>query len=131
MMHLTEEEMMEQVYGESENATAVERHLAACRECAHNFAELQRDLAALDRVEAPTRDARYGERVWASIAPLLPTYQLEKRRWWSSGWIRGLSVAGRLRVLRRTYLGTEEAAARCECAAKESAGQAANRGGRA
>jgi hypothetical protein len=99
MMHLTEEEMMEQVYGESENATAVERHLAACRECAHNFAELQRDLAALDRVEAPTRDARYGERVWASIAPLLPTYQLEKRRWWSSGWIRGLSYAAACALL--------------------------------
>ncbi len=93
MMHLTEEEMMEQVYGESENTAAVERHLAACRECANSFAELKRDLAGLDRVQAPARDARYGERVWASIAPLLPIYQSEKRRWWNSGTIKGLGLA--------------------------------------
>ena len=93
MMHLTEEEMMEQVYGESENTAAVERHLAACRECANNFAELPRDLAALDRVEAPARDIGYGERVWASIAPLLPVYRSEKRPWGTAGLWRGLSYA--------------------------------------
>ncbi|MGO9338164.1 MAG: hypothetical protein ACLPY1_11715 [Terracidiphilus sp.] len=99
MMHLTEEEMMEQVYGESENTRAVERHLAACRECANIFAELQRDLAGLDRVQAPARDARYGERVWASIAPLLPTYRPEKRRWWNSGLIKGLCYAAACALL--------------------------------
>jgi hypothetical protein len=99
MMHLTEEEMMEQVYGESENTGAVERHLAACRECATNFAELQRDLAALDRVEAPARDMGYGERVWASIAPLLPIYRTEKRRWWATGVWKGLSYAAACALL--------------------------------
>jgi len=99
MMHLTDEEMMEQAYGESENTTAVERHLAACRECANNFAELQRDLAALDRVEAPARGLGYGERMWASIAPLLPMYRSEKRRWWNSGLIRGLSLAAACALL--------------------------------
>jgi hypothetical protein len=99
MMHLTEEEMMEQVYGESENTRAVERHLAACRDCANNFAELQRDLAALDRVEAPARDIGYGERVWASIAPLLPVYRFEKRRWWTTGLWKGLSYAAACALL--------------------------------
>jgi hypothetical protein len=99
MMHLTEEEMMEQVYGESESKAAVERHLAACRECAANFAELQRDLAALDRVDAPARDMGYGERVWASIAPLLPVYRAEKRRWWSTGVWKGLSYAAACALL--------------------------------
>jgi len=98
-MHLTEEEMMEQVYGESENTRAVERHLAACRDCANNFAELQRDLAALDRVEAPARDIGYGERVWASIAPLLPVYRFEKRRWWTTGLWKGLSYAAACALL--------------------------------
>ena len=93
MMHLTEEEMMEQVYGESENTRAVERHLAACRACAISFAELQRDLSALDRVEAPARDIGYGERVWASIAPLLPAYRTEHRRWWAAGVWKSFSYA--------------------------------------
>jgi hypothetical protein len=86
MMHLTDEEMIGQIYGESENTAAVEQHLAACRACAQSFAELRRDLGALDRVEAPARDERYGEQVWASIAPSLPPYGQERPRWWSAGW---------------------------------------------
>lgn len=93
MMHLTDEQMMEQIYGESEDTAAVERHLAACRTCADGFAELQRDLAALDRIEAPGREARYGERIWAAIAPSLPAYRTEKRSWWRIGLVRGLSYA--------------------------------------
>jgi hypothetical protein len=94
MMHLTDEQMMEQVYGESENTAAVEQHLAACRECARGFAELRRDLAALDRVEAPHRDAQYGERVWAAIAPSLAEYAGNKRRWWSGGWLQSPWLKG-------------------------------------
>jgi hypothetical protein len=86
MMHLTDEEMIGQTYGESESTAAVEQHLAACRACAQNFAELRRDLAALDRVQAPARDERYGEQVWASISPSLPVYGQERPRWWSAGW---------------------------------------------
>lgn len=100
MMHLTDEDMIGQIYGESENTAAVERHLAGCQECAHNFAELKRDLAEVDRMEAPVRDARYGERVWAAIAPMLPVYAAEKRRWWlSGGWMRGFSYAAAIALL--------------------------------
>ena len=97
MMHLTEEEMIGQVYGEGENAAAVERHLEDCRECADAFAELRRDLAdvnaGVNRVATPERDAHYGERVWAAIADSLPVYAREKRHWWSSGLSKGLSYA--------------------------------------
>jgi hypothetical protein len=104
MMHLTDEEMIGRVYGENENTAAVEQHLAACRACAQNFAELRRDLAALDRVDAPVRDDGYGERIWASIAPLLVEYRQEKPHWWSGGrstnyswltnpWLKGLGYA--------------------------------------
>ena len=96
-MHLTEEEMIGQVYGEDENTAAVERHLEDCRECADAFAELKRDLAEVNadvnRVATPERDARYGERVWAAIADSLPVYAREKRRWWASGLYKGLSYA--------------------------------------
>ncbi len=98
MMHVTEEEMIEQVYGESDNTAVVQRHLDSCRECARNFAELKRDLAEVEHIEAPPRDVRYGERVWATLAPLLPMYAESKSRWWPQ-WlktpllVRGLSYA--------------------------------------
>jgi hypothetical protein len=93
MKHLTDEEMIEQAYGESANRTAVDRHLASCRECADNYAELDRDLTGMNRVDAPARDADYGERVWASIAPSLPAYGRAKRRVWASGLWKGLGYA--------------------------------------
>ncbi len=104
MMHVTEEEMIAEVYGESGQTAAVERHLAGCGECAQAFAELKRDLADLDRVEAPERDADYGGRVWASIAPLLPEYAPDKRRWWAgawavSNWMRGVGYAAACALL--------------------------------
>jgi hypothetical protein len=103
MKHLTEEEMMVQIYGESENPAAVERHLAGCRECAESFAELKRDLADVDRIEAPARDARYGERVWSAIAPLLPPYASHKRSWWQSmALLKGLSLATAAALLMAT-----------------------------
>lgn len=112
MKHLTDEEMIGQIYGENENTAAVERHLGSCSECAASFAELQRDLAEVDRMVAPARDAHYGERVWAAIAPLLPVYALKKQhRWWSSGLssglMRGLSyvAAGALLVACGFYAG--------------------------
>jgi hypothetical protein len=86
MTHLTEEEMIAKAYGESENTAAVERHLEACPLCADAFSELKRDLADIDRIQAPARDASYGERVWAAIAVALPDYALPQRSrsrsWW-------------------------------------------------
>ena len=105
MMHLTDEDMIGNIYGEGENTAAVERHLAGCRDCAQSFAELKRDLAAMDRTEAPVRDAYYGERVWAAIAPMLPVYEAQKRRWslssgWSvNPWLKGLSYAAAVALL--------------------------------
>jgi len=104
MSHVTEEEMIAEVYGEGGNTAAVERHLAACGECAQAFAELKRDLADVNRMEAPARDEAYGQRVWASIAPLLPVYTREKRRWWAagwstSGWLKGLGYAAACALL--------------------------------
>jgi len=104
MKHLTEEEMIVEVYGEGEDTAAVERHLESCKECAQAFAELKRDLADVNRMEAPARDEAYGQRVWASIAPLLPVYTREKRRWWAagwstSGWLKGLGYAAACALL--------------------------------
>jgi len=108
-MHLTEEEMIAEFYGESDNPAAVERHLAACAGCAQAFAELKRDLADVNRIEAPARDAGYGERVWAALAPALPAYAKQERRgwagngWaarrWTNPWTKGLSYAAACALL--------------------------------
>jgi hypothetical protein len=112
MKHLTEEEMIAEVYGEGRNSAAVERHLEHCADCLQAFAELKRDLGDLEHVEAPARDEAYGERVWAAIAPLLPVYAREKRHWWESGWstnrwMKGLgyAAAGVLLVASAFYAG--------------------------
>jgi len=115
MTHLTEEEMIAKAYGESENTAAVERHLEACPRCAVAFEELKRDLADMDRIEAPARDARYGDRVWAAIAHALPDYALPERSrsrsWWgvagggfwaspwSNPWIKAAGYAAACAVL--------------------------------
>jgi hypothetical protein len=75
MSHLTDEAMMELVYGEAEDAAALERHLDACGQCEEAYSVLRSDLAGVDRVEAPARDDGYGDRVWAAIAPALPEYR--------------------------------------------------------
>jgi len=97
MTHLTEEEMIEQAYGERENTAAVERHLAACAPCAAAFAELKSDLAEVDRIQAPPRDDLYGARVWAAIADSLPVYRPQPRSWWAAAWrnpwLKGLGYA--------------------------------------
>jgi hypothetical protein len=81
----------------------VEQHLASCRECADNYTELERDLTGMNRVDAPEREAEYGERVWASIAGSLPVYgpshELAKRRWWTSGVWKGLGYAAACALL--------------------------------
>lgn len=101
MTHLTDQEMMEQAYGESLNRAAVERHLGSCAACAAKFTDLERDLTNVDRLVAPDRDAHYGERVWASIAAALPVYSAPvhepSRSWakmfWSGWWGKGLGYA--------------------------------------
>lgn len=103
MKHLTEEEMIEHAYGENDNLVAVERHFASCRKCAESFAGLERDLTGVNRLNAPLRDAGYGERVWASIAPSLPVYALQPKHssWFSSRswWFKGLGYAAACAIL--------------------------------
>ena len=96
MKHLTEEELIEQAYGEGAGGAA--QHLSECGECAASLAEVKNDLADLDRVEAPQPDADYGERVWQAISGSLVRYEAPRRRWlglgpMQAGLMRGLTYA--------------------------------------
>lgn len=94
MNHLSNVDLVEHYYGEGPFGAGA--HLANCAGCSRMFAALASDLNEIPReifgAEPPERDASYGERVWAAIAPALPRYKLEKKSWlWTLG--RGLSVA--------------------------------------
>ncbi len=91
MKHLVEEELVGQAYGEGSDDAG--RHLEACGECAQAYADLKNDLAEMKPIEAPARDAAYGERVWGAIADSLPVYEPRPRTWFGMGLIRGLSYA--------------------------------------
>jgi hypothetical protein len=99
MKHLNEEELIEYFYSKGKSAAAIERHLEACAECAKACAALKSDLKEMEFAEAPVRDDAYGERVWRSIAPLLPAYQARKRSWLRGGVWRGLSYAAACALL--------------------------------
>lgn len=85
MKHLNEEELLEHYYGESESPATVSEHLHECGECARNYAVLERDLAEIEPLPVPARDAAYSEQVWQSIRGSLPVYQTPKRSRW--GWL--------------------------------------------
>ncbi len=98
MKHLTDEELIAYAYGEG-NEAAVEQHLERCAECARSHSALRSDLAEMKYAEPPARDARYGERVWETLAGRLSTYEAKGWSWLQSGVWRGLSYAAACALL--------------------------------
>jgi hypothetical protein len=92
MSHLTEEELIAHTFAEDDKDD-VEQHLAACAECAMNYAALRSDLAEMEFAEVPVRDALHGKRVWESISGSLPAYEGRKWNWLRGGPWMGLSYA--------------------------------------
>lgn len=80
MKHLNEEELIEHYYGESPQPTRIDHHLHECNECAATYAALRNDLAAIEPITPPARDAHYGEQVWQSIRNSVPVYDNEKKQ---------------------------------------------------
>ena len=92
MSHLTEEDLIAHTFAEDDK-DGVEQHLAACAECAMNYAALRSDLAEMEFVKVPARDALHGKRVWESISGSLPAYEGHKWNWLRGGPWMGLSYA--------------------------------------
>ncbi|HEY6376347.1 MAG TPA: hypothetical protein VIX90_12565 [Edaphobacter sp.] len=82
MNHLTEEQLVEHYYGESPQPTRIDRHLHECSECATTYATLRNDLAAIEPITPPARDAQYGEQVWGSIRRFAPVYETKQQSFW-------------------------------------------------
>jgi hypothetical protein len=84
MNHLSEEQLIEHYYGESPQPARINHHLHDCSRCAETYAALRSDLAAIEPITPPTRDAQYGEHVWQSIRNFVPVYESKpKQTLWS------------------------------------------------
>jgi hypothetical protein len=97
MKHLDEEELVAHFYGDGDAEAA--EHLACCARCAEAFAALSADLLEVEALHPPSRDAAYGERVWASIAPAVSAYAAPRRKWLRLSLGRGLSYAAACALL--------------------------------
>ena len=83
MNHLTEEQLIEHYYGESPQPTRIDHHLRDCSQCAETYAALRNDLAAIEPITPPTRNAQYGEQVWQSIRNFVPVYEQKQQSVWT------------------------------------------------
>jgi anti-sigma factor RsiW len=62
MSHLSEEQIVLHYYGDAEDATEVERHLAACAECRAELARVQSMLQQIEPLEVPEPGAGFEEK---------------------------------------------------------------------
>jgi hypothetical protein len=101
MKHLSEDELIEQYYGEATGA--VDAHLKACHECSAQYAKFSRSLDAIGPVVVPQRSADYGDRVWERLSPELISYQKKASGW--PNWRPAALLAGCMMVLAIVFLG--------------------------
>jgi hypothetical protein len=104
MRHYTEDDLILYHYGEASRPHRVAAHLEACDTCRTTYTGILSTLTAVDAVDVPERDERYGLEVWQKVRYRLP--EQEPARW--SAWFRpamaaaivalvvGAFVAGRL-----------------------------------
>ena len=72
MNHLNEEQIVLHYYGDAEEATEVERHLAGCPECRAEFARVQSTLQQIEPLEVPEPSAGFEEKTWLNLRDRLP-----------------------------------------------------------
>lgn len=97
MNHLNEEQLTELYYHQEDPEAA--RHLDSCSECARDYEALRSDLADLQSVDPPLRDADYGEHVWQAIADRLPVYATATIPWYRRPLWLGMCSAAACAVL--------------------------------
>ncbi|MEP7307159.1 MAG: hypothetical protein ABJA98_16730 [Acidobacteriota bacterium] len=87
MTHCTEEQLILHYYGEDGGRPDVERHLAACAECAAEYRAMFETLQLVVAPAVPERDDSYALDVWTRIRTRLPE---QAAPWWHVwlGWDR-------------------------------------------
>lgn len=69
--HVAEQTLILHYYGELDEPSAVEPHLAACATCRDEFERLQRLLALVELQEVPEPPPTFEREVWARLTPHL------------------------------------------------------------
>lgn len=72
MNHLSEEQIVLHYYGDAEETSEIERHLAACPECSAEFARVQSTLRQIEPVEVPEPPAAFEVQTWLNLRDRLP-----------------------------------------------------------
>jgi hypothetical protein len=72
MNHLSEEQIVLHYYGDAEESSEVERHLAACSDCRAEFARVQSTLKQIEPIEVPEPLASFEEKTWLNLRDRLP-----------------------------------------------------------
>jgi hypothetical protein len=72
MKHLSEEQIVLHYYGDAEDASGIESHLAGCDECRAEFARVQSMLRQIGPLEVPEPAANFEEKTWLKLRGRLP-----------------------------------------------------------
>jgi hypothetical protein len=72
MNHLSEEQIVLHYYGDAEEASEIERHLAACPDCRTEFARVQSMLRQIEPVEVHEPPVSFEEKTWFNLRDRLP-----------------------------------------------------------
>lgn len=72
MSHLSEEQIVLHYYGDAEEASEIERHLAACPDCRAEFARVQSTLQQIEPLEVPEPPQGFEEKTWLNLRDRLP-----------------------------------------------------------
>ncbi|PYX95986.1 MAG: hypothetical protein DMG62_09135 [Acidobacteria bacterium] len=83
MNHPSEQNLVLYFYGDAPRAAALDRHLAECKECAAEFAQLRATLSAID-YPVPDRPADYEAQLWSTLRPRLEQSEAPRRSAWAA-----------------------------------------------
>jgi hypothetical protein len=72
MNHLSEEQIVLHYYGDADEASEIERHLAACPDCQAEFARLQSMLTQIEPLEVPEPQPGFEQKTWLNLRDRLP-----------------------------------------------------------
>lgn len=75
--HVTEEDLVLRYYGEPDDETRVEEHLAGCAACRERFDRLRATLSMVDGEHVPDLPPDFENRVWTRLERTLP----RRTRW--------------------------------------------------
>jgi hypothetical protein len=89
MRHYTEDDLILYHYGEAARPHRVAAHLEACESCRATYADITAALSAVNVLDVPDRDERYGLEVWQRVRNRLPA---QEQPGWSL-WFRPVMAA--------------------------------------